>query len=167
MALLPVPEGRERDRRQARHEIDLHHPPVDDDEDHDGEDHGADLDDEGLHEDPEKLPDLQGLQSGAEIRQGGSIHLGAAGDEAGARVHHMLRHVEDGHGDVEGVGDQHHRDSGLEDPLEDDPGLKVCKVVVFDDQLDELIAGNEREEHARYGDDDALRDVPDHGEYPG
>ena len=144
MALLPVPEGGERDRRQARHEVDLHHPPVDDDEDHDGEDHGADLDNEGLHEDPQQFPDLQGLQSGAEIRQGGGIHLGAAGDEAGTSVHHVLCHVKDGYGDIKGVGDQHHRDRGLEDPLEDDPGLKVCKVVVFDDQLDELVAGNKR-----------------------
>ena len=79
----------------------------------------------------------------------------------------MLRHIKDGHGDVKGVGDQHHRDRGLEDPLEDDPGLEVRQVVVVDGQLDELIAGNKRQDHACYGDDDTLRNVPDHGEDPG
>ena len=167
VALLPVPEGGKRDRRQARHEIDLHHASVNDDKDHNGEDHGADLDNEGLHEYPKKFPYLQSLQRGAEIRQCGSIYLGAAGDEAGACIDHVLRNVEDGHCDVEGVGDQHHCDGGLEDPFKDDPCLKVCQVVVFDDQLNELITGYEREEQACYGDDDALRDVPDHGEYPG
>ena len=33
-------------------------------------------------------------------------------------------------------------------PLEEDPGFKVCQVVVFDDKLNQLIAGDEREEHA-------------------
>ena len=38
MALLPVSEGGERDRCQARHEIDLHHTAIDDHEDRNGQD---------------------------------------------------------------------------------------------------------------------------------
>ena len=56
----------------------------------------------------------------------------------------MLRHIKDRHDDVEGVRDQHDGDESLKDPLEEDPGFKVCQVVVFDDQLNQLITGDER-----------------------
>ena len=48
MTLLPVSEGGERDRRQARHQIDLHHTAIDDHEDRNGQDRGTDLDDKRL-----------------------------------------------------------------------------------------------------------------------
>ena len=66
----------------------------------------------------------------------------------------MLRHIKDRHHDIEGVCDQHDSHEGFEDPLEEDPRLKVRQVVVFDDQLDQLVAGYERQKHACYRNDD-------------
>ena len=76
----------------------------------------------------------------------------------------MLGDVKDRHGDVEGVRDQQDRHKGLEDPFEKDPCFKVCQVVVFDDQLDQLIAGDKGEKHARNGNDDRFGDVSDEAE---
>ena len=77
----------------------------------------------------------------------------------------MLCNVKDRHGDVERVRDQHDSHECLKDPFEKDPGFKVCQVVVFNDQLDQLIAGDEREEHARDGNDDRFGDVADEAEH--
>ena len=76
----------------------------------------------------------------------------------------MLRHVEDCHDDVERVGDQHDSHKSLEDPFEEYKCFKVCQVVVFDDQLDQLITGDERQKHARYGNDDRFGDAAHKGE---
>ena len=53
LALLPVPEGRKGDRRQADHEIDLDHSSVDNDEDQDRQDQGTQLHHEGLQKQPQ------------------------------------------------------------------------------------------------------------------
>ena len=53
MALLSIPEGGERDRCQARHQVDLHHTAIDDHEDRNGQDRGTDLHNEGLQEQPQ------------------------------------------------------------------------------------------------------------------
>ena len=66
----------------------------------------------------------------------------------------MLRHIKDRHDNVEGVRNQHDSHEGLKDPLKKDPRFKVRQVVVFDDQLDQLVAGNERQKHACYRNDD-------------
>ena len=50
----------------------------------------------------------------------------------------MLRHIKDRPDNVEGIGDQHDSHECLENPFEEDPRFKVCQVVVFDDQLDQL-----------------------------
>ena len=74
----------------------------------------------------------------------------------------MLGYVEDGHDNVPGVGDDEYRAEGLEDPLEEDPGLEVVQIVLVDDELDQLHAHHEGEEDARNGDDDCLREGADH-----
>ena len=79
----------------------------------------------------------------------------------------MLCHIKDRHRDVEGIRDQHDRHEGLEDPFEENPCFKVCQVVMIDDQLDQLIAGNERQDQSRDGDDDRFGDVPDEPEDAG
>lgn len=79
----------------------------------------------------------------------------------------MLCHIKNRHGDVEGIRDQHDGHKGLEDPFEENPGLKICQVVMIDDQLDQLVAGNKRQDHPGDRHDDRFRDVPDHGEDAG
>lgn len=164
MALLPVPERRKRDRCEACHQVDLHHSAVDDDEDRYRQDGRAHLHDEALQEESQERSDFHGLQRIPDGIQGGGIDRSAAGNEPGGSIDHMLRHIKDRHDDVEGIRDQHDGDEGLKDPLEEDPGFKVCQVVVFDDQLNQLIAGDEREEHARDGNNDCFGDVPDEAE---
>ena len=55
----------------------------------------------------------------------------------------MLRHIKYGHHDIKRVGDKHHGDKGLEDPLEENPGFKAGEVVVVNDHLNQLIARDE------------------------
>ena len=166
MALLPVPEGGERDRCQARHEVDLHHTAIDDHEDRNGQDRGTYLDDKGLQEQSEQFSQFHCLQTLPYGLQRCRIDRRRARDQACAGIDHVLGDIEDCHDDIEGVGDQHDRHEGLEDPFEEDPGFKVCQVVVFDDQLNQLIAGDERQEHACDGNDDRFGDIPHQGENP-
>ena len=144
LALFAVPEGRKGDRCQAHHEIDLDHTSVHDDKDKDREDHGTELHHEGLQEQTEKRSQFHGFQGIPDIVELGSVDCGAPADESCAGVDHMLRDIKDRHRDIEGVGDQHDCHEGLEYPFEEYPGFKVCQVVVIDDQLDQLIAGDER-----------------------
>ena len=78
----------------------------------------------------------------------------------------MLRHVKDGHHDVEGVGDKNYGNKGLEDPFEEDPGFKIGKVVVVDDHLNQLVAGDEGQDQACNRDNHGFGNSPDHGEDP-
>ena len=164
MALFPVPESGERDRRKACHQVDLHHSAIDDNEDRHRQDGGTDLHDEALQEQSQKRSQFHGLQRIPDGIQGGGIDSRTAGNKPGRGIHHMLGNVKDRHSDVEGVCDQQDRHKGLEDPFEKDPCFKVCQVVVFDDQLDQLIAGDEGKKHARNGNDDRFGDVADEAE---
>ena len=68
----------------------------------------------------------------------------------------MLRHIENGHCNVECVRDQKDCHEGLEDPFEENPGFKVGQVIVIDNHLDQLIAGDKCQDHACNRDDDGL-----------
>ena len=102
-----------------------------------------------------------GLQVGGHA---GYVDARIRNNDAGALAYHVLRHIEHSHDDVPSVGDNEHRAEGLEDPLEEDPGVKVVEIVLFDDELDELIAHDKGEDDAGDGDDDGLREVTDHVE---
>lgn len=164
MALFPVSESGERDRSEACHQVDLHHSAIDDNEDRHRQDGGTDLHDEALQEQSQKWPQFHGLQCLPDCIQGRGIDRRTAGNKPGRGIHHMLGDVKDRHSDVESVRDQQDRNKGLEDPFEKDPCFKVCQVVVFDDQLDQLIAGDKGEKHARNGNDDRFGDVSDEAE---
>ena len=66
-------------------------------------------------------------------------------------IDHMLCYVKDCHGDIKGICNKRYCYKGLEYPLEKDPGFKVCQVIVSDDQLYQLIAGNKRKDDSCYG----------------
>lgn len=70
---------------------------------------------------------------------------------------------QNGHHDIKRVGDKHHGDKGLEDPLEENPGFKAGEVVVVDNHLNQLIAGNECQDQACNRDDDGFGDTLYHG----
>ena len=98
-----------------------------------------------------KLHLFQRLLYGFQCR---GINSGIAADNAGAGIYHMLGDIKDRHRKVECVRDQHDRHKRLEYPFEEYPCLKVCKVVVIDDQLDQLIAGDEGQYQTCYRNDD-------------
>ena len=71
--------------------------------------------------------------------------------------------VEHRHDDVEGVGDHPHRNGSLEDPFHQQDRLKICHVVVLSDHLDQLITGNEGQNHTCNG----QHHIPGEGFYHG
>ena len=72
---------------------------------------------------------------------------------------HITCHVKYGKRDIERIADQRHRDKCLKHPLEKDPGFKVREIVVRDDELDQLVAGDERQDQSSDRHDDILGDV--------
>lgn len=94
----------------------------------------------------------------------GDVDARVRDDDPRRLTDHILRHIEHRHDDVPGVGDDQHRAEGLENPLEENPGVKVVEVVFLDDELDQLVAHDEGEDDACDGDDHRLREVADHVE---
>ena len=141
--LLAVSEGGKRNRCQAGHQVNLNHASVDDDEDHNAQGLDGKLNHHAMQEQREERSDFHGLQRILHGSQCGCIHRRISRNQSACVIDHMLRHVKDGHHDVEGVGDKNYGNKGLEDPFEEDPGFKIGKVVVVDDHLNQLVAGDE------------------------
>ena len=74
----------------------------------------------------------------------------------------MLRNIKYRHGDGERIADKRNRDERLEYPFEEYPCLKVRQVIVINDQLDQLVTGNECQDYAGNRHDYRFRYVPDH-----
>ncbi len=165
LALLPVRKCRKRDWREACHQIDLDHPPVDDDEDHNGEGVHGDLDDERGQVQSDQRCQLHIFYRRLHRIQHRTAHCRSPRDQSAAGIDNVLCHVKDCHRDIEAVGDQHHGNEGLEDPLEKNPCLEIGQVVVVDDHLDQLPAADEGEDDAGDRHDDRLRKRPDHREH--
>ena len=62
MTLFPIAERGERDRSKTGHEVDLHHTAINDDKDRHGQDRGADLNNETLQEQSQKLAQFHRFQ---------------------------------------------------------------------------------------------------------
>ena len=77
---------------------------------------------------------------------------------------HALRHIEYRHDDVPGIGDDEHRAEGLEDPLPEKPGVKIVEIILFHDELDQLIAHDEGEDDTGDRDNDRFGQAADHVE---
>lgn len=153
------------DGAKRHREVDFHHAPVDDDEDADGQDAHREAHDHALEIQPDELAELHRFQLCREAADHrGDVDVGSRGDYARGAVHNALRHVEDAHDDVERVGDDHDGDERLEDPAKEHPGVHVVQIVFIDDHVDQLVAHDEREHHARDGDDDRFGERADHGE---
>ena len=165
VAPLPVHHCGKGDGTYRGHQIHLNHPAVDDQEDTDGEDLRTQPHEDALEPQPQQGANAPirelGLQVGGHA---GYVDARVRNNDAGALAHHILRHIEHRHDDVPGVGDDEHRAEGLEDPLEEDPGVEVMEIVLFNDELDKLIAHDKGEDDAGDGDNDGLREVTDHVE---
>ena len=145
--------------------IHLDHPAIDHQEDADGEDLRTQPHEDALEPQPQQGADAPVRELGLQVGgHAGYVDARVRDDDAGALADHVLRHIEHRHDDVPGVGDDEHRAEGLEDPLEEDPGVEVVEVVLFYDELDELIAHDKGEDDAGDGDDHGLREIADHVE---
>ena len=125
LALLPVAEGGQREGREAGHQVNLDHPPVDDNEDHDGENPEGELDNEAHQVNAQQGPHAVGLQRGLHRGDGRIADRRACPDDAARIGYNVLADIKDRHHDVEAVGNQRDGHEGLENPLEDNPGLEV------------------------------------------
>ena len=165
VAPFPVCHRGKGDGTYRGHQIHLNHPPVDHQENTDREDLRTQSHEDALEPKPQQGADAPvrklGLQVGGHA---GYVDARVRNDDAGTLADHILRHIEHRHDDVPGVGDDEHRAEGLEDPLEEDPGVEVVEIVLFYDELDEFIAHDKGEDDAGDGDDYGLREIADHVE---
>ena len=165
VAPFPVHHRGKGDGTNRGHQIDFNHPSVDHQEDADGEDLRTQPHKDALEPQPQQSADAPVRELGLQVGgHAGYVDARVRNDDAGALADHILRHIEHRHDDIPGVGDDEHCAEGLEDPLEEDPGVEVVKVVLFYDELDELIAHDKGEDDAGDGDDDGLREAADHVE---
>ena len=151
MGLLVVAPCCHGHRGKADHHVDLNHSSVDDDENHDGQDAHSDADKEGLQEQPEQGSYVHLHHAGLQHRQADIVDPCVAADDAAGICHHLLSHVEHRHDDIESVGDHPDRNGSFEDPFYQQRRLKLCHVVVLCDHLDQLITGDEGQNHACNG----------------
>ena len=136
VALLVVAEGRHGDGRKAHHAVNFNHSSVDDDENHDGQDAHGNADEEGLQKQPEQGANIHLHQAGLQHGQTNVVDTGVSGNDAAGIGHHLLGNVEHRHHNIEGVGDEPYRNSGLKNPAHDKGRLKLRHIVVLGDHFD-------------------------------
>ena len=165
-ALLTVPEGGKRNRCQAGHQVDFNHAAVDNHEDYDAQSLDGQLDYQAIQEKSCEGANFHALQCVLQGFKGGGIDCRVACNKPACVIDDVLCHVKDGYHNVEGIGDQNDGDEGLEDPFEENPGFEVGKVVVFNDHLNQLIAGDKCQNQTCNRDNHGFGNSPDHGEDP-
>ena len=131
--------------------VDFNHSSVDDDENHNGQNAHGDANEEGLQEQPEQGSYVHLHHAGLQHGKPDVVDPCVTGNNAAGICHHLLSHVKHRHDDVESVGDHPDRNGSFEDPFHQQRRLKLCHVVVLGDHLDQLIAGDEGQNHACYG----------------
>ena len=151
------------DGRKAHHAIYLNHSSVDDDENHDAQYPHGDADEKGLQEKPEQGTNVHLHHAGLQHGQTNVVDTGVSGNDAAGIGHYLLGDVEHRHHNIEGVADEPHRNSGLENPAHDEGRLKLRHVVVLGDHLDQLITGNEGQNHTCNGQHHIPGESFDHG----
>ena len=139
------------DGRKAHHTVDFNHTPVDDHKNDNAQDPHGDADEETLQEKPEQWSYIHLHQAGLQHGQTNVVDTGISGNDAAGIRHHLLGDVEHRHHNIEGVGDEPHRNRRFEDPAHDERRLKLCHIVVLGDHLDQLITGDEGQDNARNG----------------
>lgn len=105
--------------------VNFNHTPVDNDENHDIQGRHGELHEEGLQEDTKERPQLHCLKLGLHIVQNLRRDGGGALYQARRLVNDLLGNIKYRHDDIEGVGQDHHRNKGLENPLKKDPCVEV------------------------------------------
>ena len=86
--------------------------------------------------------------AGLQHRQADIVDPCVAADDAAGICHHLLRHIEHRHDDIESVGNHPDRNGSFEDPFHQQRRLKLCHIVVFSNHLNQFITSNEGQNHA-------------------
>ena len=136
VALLVVAEGCHGNGGKAHHAVNFNHSSVDDDENHDGQDAHGNADEEGLQKQPEQGANIHLHQAGLQHGQTNVVDTGVSGNDAAGIGHHLLGNVEHRHHNIEGVGDEPYRNSGLKNPAHDKGRLKLRHIVVLSNHFD-------------------------------
>ena len=146
-----------RNRSDGGRQIHLYHASVNDEHNTDGERVHRQPHEKGLEPQTEQFTGSHCFKLGLHIGYYG-VHVkgGVSDDNAGGAVHHTLANVEDTHDDIPGVGYDQHGAEGLENPLEEHPGINVVHIILFCHKLDQLITHNESQDNPGYRDNDRL-----------
>ena len=164
-APFPVDHCGKGDGPDRGHQIHLNHSAVDHQEDADGKYLRTQPHEHTLKPQPQQSAHAPVGKLGLQIaHHAGDVDTCVGDDDPRRLTNHILRHIEHRHDDVPGIRDDQHGAEGLENPLEENPGVKVVKVVLLDDELDQLVAHDKGENNARDGDDHRLRKIADHVE---
>ena len=124
------------DGRKAHHAIDLNHSSVHDDKNNDAQDPHGDANEEGLQEKPEQGANVHLHQAGLQHGKPNVVDTGISGNDAAGIGHYFLGDVEHRHHNIEGVGDEPYRNSGLKNPAHDKGRLKLRHIVVLSNHFD-------------------------------
>ena len=162
---LPVDHRGKGNWSNGGDQIHLNHSAVDHQEDADGKNLRTQPHEHALEPQPQQSAHAPVGKLGLQIaHHTGNVDARVRDDDPRRLADHILRHIEYRHDDVPGIRDNQHRAEGLENPLEENPGIEVVEVVLLDDELDQLVAHDEGENNACDGDDHRLREVADHVE---
>lgn len=153
-----------RDGSQTDGHIDFDHSAINNDKNNDGQDTHGNADEKGLQEQSEQGAYVHLHHAGLQHRKPDIVDPCVAGNNAAGICHHLLRHIEHRHDDVEGVGDHPDRNGSLEDPFHQQDRLKICHVVMFCDHLNQFITGNEGQNDASNRQHHIAGQSLDHGE---
>ena len=140
-APLPVDHRGKGNRPYGGHQIHLYHSAVDHQEDADRKYLRTQPHEHALEPQPQQGAHAPVGKLGLQIAyHAGDVDACVRDDDPRLLADHILRHIEHRHDDVPGVGDDQHGAEGLENPLEENPCVKVVEVVFLNDELDQLLS---------------------------
>ena len=126
MTPIPVCHSGKRNWSNGSRQIHLNHAAIDDKHDTDGKGvHGKSYE-KGLEPQSEQFSRAQGFKLRLHIRDDAAdINRGIPDDDACAAVHNALPDIEDTHDDIPCVRHNENGTEGLENPLEEHPGVYI------------------------------------------
>ena len=122
--------------------INLNHSTYHYDVDDYREDVEQELYDKGLQKYGKQGSQLHSFQRRLHVGKIRSVDRYSTRYDSSTLRYDMLRNIKNGHRDVKCMRDQFHRHEGLKHPLKEDPGFKVRKIIMRNDELNKLIASD-------------------------
>ena len=138
-APFPSHHSRHRDGSHRGHEVDFHHPAINDDEYADGERPHGNTHKQRLEPQAEQRPQLHLHQATLHVGDNGAdVDAGIRNDNAGCLIDNALCHIKHTHDDVPGIGDNQDGAGRFENPFEKDRCFDLVEVILVGDDLDQF-----------------------------